>query len=293
MASFDELSWDELMAFEKEKSQPLSLSDDDVKRFNYRTILYKMDQENYAVPLIADANSGVSFISDLLTEMAADEYLTIGGSAYEIAPKGRQELETMADQYHSLVEHYDVFAGVDLDSSCFIEADEDPGEQVEIEGELYDRFVDLRVAVMRFKDISPFDMVFLNLLREGRIGAKDNWEFDMALGKELYQEIEDIVNSAYNLEDLTGLGKENDNGEIPGSDILKDVIVAGNAVNQERKQAAREAEAAAQAEAEAEQEQEQQLFQDHEYETVTYYEHYQDPFYVEPCWQRNHYRRWF
>ncbi|PIW50538.1 hypothetical protein COW20_01975 [bacterium (Candidatus Blackallbacteria) CG13_big_fil_rev_8_21_14_2_50_49_14] len=294
--TFDQLSWDELMEFEAKLSQPLSLSEAEIKRFNYRTILYKMDQQNYVIPLIAeDPNSGQAFLSSILNEMAADEYLIIGKERYEISKKGRAELETMAEQYHSLVEHYDIFAHVDIDNSCFLEPGDNPKEQIMIDGQSYDRFIDLRVAIMRFKGIAPFDMVFLNLLREGRIGAKENWEFDLALGKVLYAEVEEIINSAYTVKDLTDLGKTNENGEIPGSDILKDVIVAGNQINQERK-LAQEAPRRNDAPEVAQNQNtiqvthysEPEIFVDYVYEPVSYYSFYYDPFYVEPCWGYYH-----
>lgn len=304
--SFDDLSWDELMELEAKQSEPLALSEADTQRFHFRTILYKMDQLDYRIPLIPeDPNSGSSFLSDILAEMSAEGLLEVGQKEYVFTQKGRKELETMAEQYHSLVQHYDVFSHVDIDNGCFLEKEDNPEEEVEIDGERYPRFIDLRVAVMRFKGISPFDMVFLNLLREGRIGATDNWEFDMALGKALYQEVEEIVNTAYTVKDLTDLGKTNDNGEIPGSDILKDVILAGNKLNQERQMAARsqknfdapETDRKIQVEIIQETRPEvyyhEPMFVDYYYDPYDYYDYYYDPFYVEPVWRTDYYRPWF
>jgi len=297
--TFDQLSWEELMEFEAKLSEPQGLSDEDIRRFNYRTILYKMDQQGYTIPLIAqDPNAGQSFLSDILTEMSGEDYLVIGKERYEISKKGRAELETMAEQYHSLVQHFDIFAHVDIDNSGFLEPGDNPKEQIHIDGQSFDRFIDLRVAVMRFKGISPFDMVFLNLLREGRIGANDNWEFDLALGKELYSEVEQIVNSAYTVKDLTALEKTNANGAIPGSDILKDVIVAGNQINQERKLAQQATprhdtpEYAQRSNSiEVTHYRQPEIFVDYHYEPGGYYVDYVDPFYVEPCWRYYH-RPW-
>lgn len=181
-AAFDELSWEDLMALEAQQSEPLQLEDEDVRRFNARTILYKVDQQAYALPLMPAPESGQAFLKDVLQELVGDNYLDVGQDRYVLTAKAHQELEAMAEQYHSLVEHYDIFAHVDLDQSSFLEPGDNPKAEVEINGEFFPRFIDLRVAVMRFKGISPFDMVFLNLLREGRIGKSDNWEFDLALG---------------------------------------------------------------------------------------------------------------
>lgn len=305
--NFDELSWDELMEWETVRSQPLELSDQEVKDFNYRTILYKMDQDKYKLELLSD---NVSFLSELLNDMVADGYLEVGSSEYKITKKGKDDLQNMADQYYSLVEHYDIYAHVDLDNACFLEEGDDASEKVMINGEEYDRYIDLRVPIMRFKHISPFPMVFLNLLREGRIASKSDWEFDMALGKELYKEVEEIVNSAYTLKDLTDLGHTNDNGEIPGSDILKDVIVFGNDTNKERKQAQVEAQKAAEKEATQQAQQEDyyeeevveettysyqrqpRFFTSYSYNSYDYYDNYHDPFYVEPCWNRYNRHHW-
>lgn len=302
--SFDDLSWDELMELEAKQSEPLSLSDEDVRHFNHLTVLYKMDQHAYQIPVLGSENS--EFLNDVIQEMMAEGLLEMDSRNYRVSQKGRQTLETMAQQYHSLVEHYDVFAHVDLDHSRFLEPGDDPNAQVLIDGQHYPQFIDLRVAVMRFKGISPFDMVFLNLLREGRIAKAEGWEFDMALGKALYAELEEIVNSAYTVKDLTALGKTNDNGEIPGSDILKDVIVAGNQLNQQRKQQTQSrnngsnghksgAGNALQIEVSRPQQHvvHEPLFVEYHYEPYGYYDYYYDPFYVEPVWRHHHYRPWF
>lgn len=298
-AAFDQLSWDELMELESKQSSPLQILDEDVKRFNYWTILYKVDQLGYRLPLMPEASSGAAFLKDILQEMAGESYLDIGGNEYKLSAKAKSELESIAEQYHSLVKHYDIFAHVDLDNSCFLEPGDDPQAEILIDGQAFPRFIDLRVAVMRFKGISPFDMVFLNLLREGRIGASENWEFDLALGRELYKEVEEIVNTAYTVSDLTNLKKTNESGEIPGSDILKDVIVAGNQINQERallKQSPKNfdmPEQQHQTSTQIEVIYEKPLFVQHHYDPYHHYEHYHDPFYVEPVWKRHRYHKWF
>ncbi|HEY9839574.1 MAG TPA: hypothetical protein V6D23_03890 [Candidatus Obscuribacterales bacterium] len=298
-AAFDELTWDQLMELEAKQSEPLQLSDEDITRFNFRTILYKVDQENYKLSLMTTPGSGAEFLSDLLQEMMGEGYLDIIGDEYVLTTKAKQDLEAMASQYHSLVQHYDIFAHVDIDNSCFLEPGDDPNEEVMINGEAYPRFIDLRVGVMRFKGVSPFDMVFLNLLREGRIGGKPNWEFDLALGRQLYAEVEEIVNTAYTVKDLTGLGKTNDNGEIPGSDILRDVIMAGNQINQERQMALKAQknydmpEQRQQNVYQVEVIHEEPMFVEYHYDPFSYYNYYHDPFYVEPIWTHHHYRSWF
>lgn len=295
MTRFEDLDWDQLMEYEAKQSVPLTLADEDVKRFNQRTLLYKLDQ-GYEWPIIADSTHPSSFLQDVLTELLAENYVTAGDSFYTLTPAGQEELERMAEQYHSLVNHYDIFAHVDIDAGRFLEPGDDPHAQVEIDGEAYPRFIDLRVAVMRFKGVSPFDMVFLNLLREQRIAAKDNWEFDMALGKALYEELETIVNTAYTVKDLTDLEKTNDHGEIPGSDILKDVIVAGNERNQSRALAARATprhDEPARPQITVQVVEKTPLFVEYQYEPYVYYEDYYDPFYVEPAWRYHGYRPWF
>lgn len=302
--SFDEMSWDQLMEVETKQSTPLVLSDDDMRRFNIRTVLYKVDQQGYQLPLIPEAGSGVSFINDLLQDMMADEYLDLGSDGYILTAKAKADLEAMAQQYHSLVQHYDIFAHVDIDNSCFLEPGDDPNEEILIEGQPYPRFIDLRVAIMRFKGISPFDMVFLNLLREGRIGAGSNWEFDMALGRELYKEVEEIVTTAYTVSDLTQLKKTNDNGEIPGIDLLRDVIVAGNQINQERQLAGkamkrydmpeqRDYEERVENTYQVEVIEERPLFRSYTYDPYPYFDYYVDPFYVEPVWTVYGYDPWY
>ena len=120
MANFDDLDWDQLMALEAKQSEPLQLSDEDVKRFNQRTVLYKMEQ-GYQIPILADSNHGSSFLKDVVDALLADGYLTVGSSFYELSPQGQTALEEMAEQYHSLVNHYDIFAHVDIDNGCFLD----------------------------------------------------------------------------------------------------------------------------------------------------------------------------
>ncbi len=301
--SFDDLNWDQLMELEAKQSEPLALESEDTLRFKQQIVLYKMDQQSYLLPVVPeDPNAGVSFLADLIQEMVSGGLLDLDSREYRISPQGKQELEQMAERYHSLVEHYDIFGHVDLDASCFLEPGDDANQQIMIDGEAYPRFVDLRVAVMRFKGVSPLDMVFLNLLREGRIAKGNNWEFDMALGDEVFKEVQEIVNSAYTVKDLTDLGKSNEHGEIPGSDILKDVIIAGNQINQDR-HLAREhtpgndqpaSDTAIQVEVTHTHIQQQEpLFVDYGYEPYGYYESYYDPFYVEPAWTQHRYRPWY
>jgi hypothetical protein len=295
MTSFEDLDWDQLMDYEAKQSVPLMLSDEDVQRFNQRTLLYKLDQ-GYVWPIIADSTHPSSFLQDILPALLTENYVEVEGDAYILTVAGQEELERMAEQYHSLVNHYDVFAHVDIDAGCFLEPGDDPHAQVNIDGEVYPRFIDLRVAVMRFKGVEPFDMVFLNLLREQRIAAKDSWEFDMALGKALYDELETIVNTAYTVKDLTDLEKTNDHGEIPGSDILKDVIVAGNQRNQALAMAERATprhDEPARPQITVQVVEQAPLFVEYAYEPYVYYEDYYDPFYVEPAWRHYGYRPWF
>lgn len=295
MAGFDDLDWDQLMVHEAEQSQPLILSDEEVQRFHLRTLLYKLDQ-GYEWPIITDSTHPASFLQEHLTGLLAENYVFAGDTFYELTESGREELQRMAEQYHSLVNHYDVFTHVDIDAGRFLEPGDDSNAQVSIDGEMYPRFIDLRVAVMRFKGIDPFDMVFLNLLREERIAANDNWEFDMALGKSLYDELENIINTAYTVKDLTDLEKSNDHGEIPGSDILKDVIVAGHELNQSRAMAQRAVprhDEPARPQITVRVVEEKPLFANYDYEPYAYYEDYRDPFYVEPAWRYHRYRPWF
>lgn len=295
MPSFDELDWDQLMEYEEKQSQPLYLTDEDVQRFHLRTLLYKLAQ-GYEWPIITDSTHPASFLQDILPALLAEDYVFAGSTFYELTPHGHEEHQRMAEQYHSLVSHYDIFTHVDIDAGRFLEPGDDPTAQIDIDGEAYPRFIDLRVAVMRFKGIDPFDMVFLNLLREQRIAASDNWEFDMALGKSLYGELENIINTAYTVKDLTDLEKTNDHGEIPGSDILKDVIVAGNQLNQSRAMAERAVprhDEPARPQITVQVVEKAPLFVEYEYEPYAYYDDYYDPFYVEPAWRYHRYRPWF
>lgn len=301
--SFSDLNWDQLMVVEAKQSEPLALDSEDTHRFKQQILLYKMDQQGYHLPVVPeDPNSGVSFLGDLIQQMVSDGMLELDSREYRISRQGKQELEQMAERYHSLVEHYDIFGHVDLDASCFLEPGDDVNEQIMIDGQPYPRFIDLRVAVMRFKGISPFDMVFLNLLREGRIAKGDNWEFDIALGDEVFKEVQEIVNTAYTVKDLTELGKTNEHGEIPGSDILKDVIVAGNQTNQDRRLAQEHTPGNDQpasdtaikvAVTHTTFQQQEPLFVEYNYEPYGYYESYYDPFYVEPVWTHRRYDPWY
>jgi hypothetical protein len=188
-------------------------------------------------------------------------------------------------RYQDFLKNFDCYCAVDLGEGEFafeqfweIE-DEDEWESYLEE----ERWEDLRIAVAKFKNIDPLEIVFYALINEGRINdSKEGWQFDLVLGT-IWDEILEICNTALTIEDLAY--EDEDGNQIKGEGVLKDILHQGAALNMELKKLEDEY-------GEEEDEDEGSGGGDYVVEEVVteeivddvYYGYYHDPFYISPVW---------
>ncbi len=171
-------------------------------------------------------------LEKLFIYMMARDYLTLDSkNYYSSTQKGIEKYENLKHRYEEYLAHFDLYCAVDLEKGEF--AFDKIFELDDEEWETYinqDRFVDLRIAVAWFKKINPADFVFLSFLKEGRFDTeKSNWQFDLLSGL-VWEQIEDIVDTAIQIEDLA---YETDEEEpIPGEVVIEDVIRQGAKLSQ-------------------------------------------------------------
>ncbi len=210
--------------------------------------------------------------------------------SYIATPKGRKLHDTFSQRYTDFVRIYDVFCAVDLGVGEFGHARFfDYPEDVFANYLMDERFTDLRVTVAEFKEMSPFEIVFMAFLKEKRFREprdRDNvlgeasWQYQLIHGS-LFQEIVDICNSSPH---FTELGYEDDQGVVSGEDVIKDVITQGvelsrrlhaqlQSIQNEEAEFARE-------EARKSNEPLEQTVE----VTESYWEPYWDPYYRSPVW---------
>ncbi|MDH5560572.1 MAG: hypothetical protein OEY59_06910 [Deltaproteobacteria bacterium] len=188
-------------------------------------ILDLMQNRGFEYSVVLDGDD--KYLEELFVYMMAKEYLDINKeNKYTVTPKGFEKLDNLKKRYEEYLAHFDLFCAVDTESGEFafekiFELDDDEWEEYIDE----DRFIDLRIAVSWFKKINPTDIVFLSFLKEGRFETdRHGWQFDLLSGL-IWQQIEEIVDTAVPVEDL---GYTTDEGEvICGEMVIEDIIKQG------------------------------------------------------------------
>lgn len=218
------------------------------------------------------------FIERYLRFMYDKGVLAIEKGKYIPTEAGRGELVNLYAKYNEFLKLYDIFCAVDLERGEFaFSYDNEEISDADYDALLKEeRFSDIRVAVAEFKGINPMEMVFLSFLNEGRFDVGvGRWEYALT-GDAVWNEIEDILNSAITVEYLT-----EDN-------VLENVIREGSAIALEL---IKNSEA-------YEDEDDEEVYEDDEvveymefveivempYYEYEYYEPYYDPYYISPIW---------
>ena len=179
-------------------------------------------------------------LEDLFVFMMSKDYVKITeDNHYEITERGEQKLEDIKKRYSEYLAHFDIYCAVDLEDGFafeeFFSVSQAQFEQILNE----ERFDDLRLAVGEYKNMNPFDIVFLSFLNEGRFGnAAAGWQFDLKSGL-IWNEIENIVENAIKVEDLAY--QDQDQQNVSGKIVIEDIISQGSSLNQKlHKQSDRE-----------------------------------------------------
>ncbi|MEC8940681.1 MAG: hypothetical protein VYC92_07140 [SAR324 cluster bacterium] len=161
------------------------------------------------------------------------------GNFYLPTAKGEEAYQHLVEQLEAYVVHFDVFAYVDLEEGTF----GDPKTDL-LEG---DQWSDLRVAVAEHKGIDPYRVVFLALMSADKFYENPDWKFDLSLGT-LFDEMEQIVLDQLCVADLS-YKDEDEEEEVSGEDVIRDIIEQGNSLAKERRREQQETEEKEQTEA--------------------------------------------
>jgi hypothetical protein len=262
------------------------LTEDQKKQFAGIYVLDYMINTPKAISIFLDGND--QDLEPVLEWLMMKNYIEIKDEEkYIPSAKGREVLKRFMDRYSEYLTMFDIYCAVDLEAgefafSSYFDFEDDSKWKQHLNDP---RWEDLRIAVARFKNMDPVEIVFMSFINEHRFGRDaSGWQFDLLLGS-VWDEILDICNKALHEEDLA---YEDDQGNVSGKDVLVDIITQGSEIMLSL------------LEQEAEIVQEQQYlnpnsngYADAEYYVdevpvprypVNYYYAYRDPFYISPAW---------
>lgn len=179
-------------------------------------------------------------LEPLLDRAMAEDLLQVSADGlWSFTSRGRRTYTMMLRCQQSYLAHLDLYAAVDLAAGTF--GDNTQGAAYGAE------YSDLRVAVAEYKRVDPYRMVFLAMLSEGAFLQGAGWQFELALGEDCFNLLEQTVRTQLNMEQL---GYRDGKEVISGEAVLVDVILQGAQENLRRLNAERKQREAAEAEAE-------------------------------------------
>jgi hypothetical protein len=205
----------------------VEIGDEQRREFASLYLLDYMVKHRTRVPLYLDAAD--ADLEPLLEHLLVRKCVAIEDqSHYVVTDRGRRALSQFMARYSEFLQMFDIFCAVDLAAGEFAFA-----RYLELDGDAWKRHVaeprfdDLRVAVAKYKQLDPVEIVFMSFLNEGRFGRDHTgWQFDLLLGT-VWDEIRDIVAASLHVEDL---GYEDAQGRVDGNDVITDVIHQGTAL---------------------------------------------------------------
>jgi len=253
-----------------------TLSEEQRKEYASGFLLDMMINKAYRYSVVLEDDD--KYLEPLFVYMMSKDYLNLDKkNYYSPTNEGIEKLDNLKNRYEEYLAHFDLFCAVDLERGEFafekiFELDDDEWDAFINQ----ERFVDLRISVAWFKKINPADFVFLSFLKEGQFSVdKSNWQFDLLSGL-IWEEIEEIVDTAIQIEELGYTTEENK--EITGMAVMEDVIRQGAKLSE-------------QLHAEEEHLRHENgaypndyYNDDNESYVITTYSSYYDPFFVSPIW---------
>lgn len=178
-----------------------------------------------SIPIFLEGND--QDLEPVLEWLLTHGYVEIlNEEAYAPSRKGRELHEKFGHRYRDYLTNYDLYSAIDLGAGEFAFARyHDIEDEDEWDAYVEDpRWEDLRIAVAAAKGLDPIEIVFMSFLNEERFGRDETgWQFDLLLGS-VWDDILKICNTAICVEDL---GWSDDQGEVPGDTVLRDIISQG------------------------------------------------------------------
>lgn len=212
------------------------LSEEKKRELAAVVLLDKMREQGYRPPMVLEGADAP--LESLLEWMLTEGYATATPDGYAMGERGAALRDLYQKRYTEFLNVFDVFSAVDLAAGEFAfekYLDMDDGDWRHYLA--LDRWDDLRVAVAKRKGIDPLDIVFFDMIRNGRFDTRrEGWQFDLVLGG-LWSEAVEICETAIQVEQL---GYEWEGEAVPGENVIRDVIAQGVELNMRLKERERE-----------------------------------------------------
>ncbi len=258
----------------------------DQKKY-YASVLLLEDMCNFGRTLSVLLEGDDKLLEPLFIHMMSKDWVEVKNEHYVPTSDGRKLVKNYLERLTEFRSAYKVYSGVDTGEGIFAYTkyfDFDTDAQFE-DYINQDNFEDLRVAVCEFKNINPLDMIFLELVDEGRFDFEiKGWQGELVTGL-IWDELLEIANSNLSLSNLDEDGTTGrEVMEIiikRGTDLMLDLIQQQDQFDDEESESGDyddDDEGETYVETTVEYVVEEPVF---EYD---YYESYYDPYYVSPCW---------
>lgn len=260
------------------------------QRMYYSSVLLLENICNFGhrYPILLDDNQKI--LEPILVHMVSKGWVTGETDGYLPTEAGKEVLKNYLGRLHEFRSFYKIYSAVDTGEGEFgyskyfdFETDEAFIQHIHQE-----RFEDLRVAVCEFKKINPLDVIFMEMVDNGKFNCDEiGWEAELATGL-IWDDMVEIANTNVHVEDLA---EENHTGEEVMTIILEEGanILKGLLENQ-AKQDKEVVNTFENDDEEYRQEHSKETYYVDEPEFESrYYESYYDPYYVSPYWRRNYY----
>jgi len=209
-------------------------------------------------------NGDDKLLESLFIELMSKGYLSTKGDQYVVTTKGEEAFDNFMKRYTEYLKVYDVYSFVDLEKGefAFSKYFDFSTDAAWDKFKMDSRFDDVRIAVALFKKMNPHEIVFMSFINENRFDTKSTgWQVEL-LSDNIWNEIDQIVETAITPEQL---GSE---------DVILDIIDQGSILMVDLLKKESEMKPVA-----TEDEYEEEVV-----EEVTYYESYYDPYYVPTFW---------
>lgn len=189
--------------------------------FNGTVLLNYLAGKNLSLDVLLPGSLGN--LEPILNWLLTRELVEINeGNFYQVSTLGHATVAAFGKRYRRILQYFDVFSAVDLESGDFALAHHSEfGSEASWNRFLNEeRWEDLRVPVALYLGADPVELVFSHFMKEGRFGFEDGgWEISLLEGL-VWNEIEEICECSLSVDDLSYEGAS-------GHDVLADVTEQG------------------------------------------------------------------